>query len=87
MACIDKPNSACPFAFTEMSERVQNYGCLPIPADIIRMRVKYSKTWACHSEPTKPCKGAIRHLRNHKLPYTVIDSNLVTEKSNWEVYT
>lgn len=73
----------CPFAFTEESEIVQNYGCLPTPADIISMRVKYGKTWACHSTPTRPCVGAIKYMKKEGIDCSVIDDNLVTEESDW----
>lgn len=76
----------CPFAFTEESERVQNYGCLPTPYEIVVMRVEYGKTWACHDQPTRPCIGALRHLRSIGQPYKVIDLELVTEASDWAQY-
>ncbi len=77
----------CPFAFTEASERVQNYGCLPTPQEIVRMRVVHGKTWACHSDTSKPCIGAIRHLRDEGLPHKVLDPVLLTEQSDWPKYT
>lgn len=77
---------ACPFSYTEESEIVQNYGCLPMPQEIITMRVKHGKTWACHANPSVPCKGAINSLKDKGLPYKVIDENLVTEQDDWPVY-
>lgn len=76
----------CPFAFTEASEKAQNYGCLPSPHEIIMMRIEHGKTWACHDDVTKPCIGAIQCLKEHNLPYKVIDNNLLTESSDWGQY-
>jgi hypothetical protein len=76
----------CPFACTGESEKIQNYGCLPTPQDIVYMRVQHGKTWACHSEPTKACAGAIAQLKSKGLPYTVIDKQLLTESSQWHLY-
>lgn len=76
----------CPFSFTDLSDQIQNYGCLPMPMDIIRMRLNHNKTWACHSNPTKPCLGALEYLKEHKLPFEVVNNELLTEKSNWGQY-
>lgn len=86
MTCYHSTESSCPFAWTEHSERVQNYGCLPTRQDIVTMRVEHGKTWACHDEPTKPCIGAIRHLKRHGLPHKVVDPELLTERAPWERY-
>lgn len=77
---------ACPFSFTDVSEQAQNYGCLPSPYEIVKMRVDYNKTWACHSNPNKPCLGALNFLKEKKLPFSVVDSKLVTEKDDWSEY-
>lgn len=52
MACI-----TCPFAFTDESEQAQNYGCLPTPLDIIRMKRESGHNWACHHNENQKCKG------------------------------
>ncbi len=77
---------ACPFSFTRASESAQNLGCLPTPYEIICMRQKHGKTWACHSNPTKPCLGAILYMKANGLDFKVIDKNLLTENSDWGVY-
>jgi hypothetical protein len=87
MVCnLDSNDCCCPFAFTEVSEQVQSYGCLPSPFEIINMRVKHGKTWACHDEPTTPCMGAINYLKEKGLPYKVIDTKLITESVDWSIY-
>jgi len=86
MACNHKPDSACPFSFTDRSEQVQNWGCLPEPYEIVTMRVKHGKTWACHEDRAQPCLGAIRFLKLNGLPYSVVDHELVTEESDWARY-
>lgn len=81
MACI-----SCPFGFTEESDMAQNYGCLPAPYDIIRMRVNHQKTWACHSDLKKPCSGAISYLQEEGLPSQIVDQKLVTIEDDWSPY-
>lgn len=79
----DKTCSGCPFAFTEESEQIQNYGCLPTPREIVRMKVEFGKTWSCHKDPKKPCAGAIEHLKEKGLNYKMDDKELVTEESDF----
>jgi hypothetical protein len=86
MACNHKPDSACPFSFTDKSEHIQNLGCLPSPIEIVGMRVSHGKTWACHEDNTRPCAGAVQYLKKNKMPYSVVDRDLVTEESDWAVY-
>lgn len=78
---------ACPFAFTDDSEQVQNYGCLPTPNEIVLMRTKHNKTWACHSNTQKPCLGALRTMNDQGIDCTIVDSELITEEHDWDQYT
>ena len=77
--------NGCPWAFTEESEMIQNYGCLPTPQETLIMRTEFGKTWTCHSNPKKPCIGTIKELRERGLPYKVLDKTLITESSDFLV--
>lgn len=79
--------ASCPFALTDESEQIQNYGCLPTPYDILQMRLIHGKTWACHSDSRKPCLGALEYLKELNLPFKVIDQKMVTLDDNWGEYT
>lgn len=79
--------NGCPLALTDVSEEIQNYGCLPTGMDILVMRHVHGKTWACHSNPDKPCLGGLLELRRRGLEYKVINKELLTEESDWHLYT
>ncbi|QIW88581.1 hypothetical protein [Pseudanabaena phage PA-SR01] len=76
-------DGSCPFACSEASDIAQNYGCLPTAYGIKVMRIQYGKTWACHSDPSKPCQGAVQHLKRNGEDASVIDPQLITEESDW----
>lgn len=85
--CIEcSSNGACPFSFSDSSEMAQGYGCLPSPYDIVQMRQKHGKTWACHDNPNKPCLGALLYMAEKGLEYKVLDKKLITESDNWHIY-
>jgi hypothetical protein len=73
--------TGCPFAFTEESEKIQNYGCLPEPFEIMTMRIVHGKTWACHSDPTKPCIGGLKAVREAGFDNRILDKVLVNEST------
>jgi hypothetical protein len=76
-------DGSCPFACSEASDIAQNYACLPTAYDIKVMRLQHGKTWACHSDPSKPCQGAVQHLKRNGEDASVIDPQLITEESDW----
>jgi len=76
--------TSCPFAFNSDESEIAQC-CLPSPMEIVNMRVKHGKTWACHSVPDKPCIGAIRYLKSKGLDYSVIDKELITERTPLEI--
>ena len=58
----DCNGDGCPVNYgNETTEMSQNYGCLPSPYHIARMKAVENKTWACHANPEKPCIGGL-HL-------------------------
>lgn len=65
----------CPFAFTDASEEVQNYGCLPTPWDIIQMKRKSGHNWACHGNEKKICSGFVGFVKEYPNKYSDIDTN------------
>ncbi len=71
----------CPFAMTEASEIAQSYGCLPSSYEIVGMRIFHNKTWACHSDPSKPCRGALKFLKDKGIDCRVIDKTLIDERN------
>lgn len=75
----------CPFASSEESEIIYNFGCLPEPVAIMALRIKKGKTWACHENTRKPCLGALNALKEHGLPFKIIDKELVDE-GNYHKY-
>ena len=60
---------------------------MPTPYEIVQLRIKAGKTWACHSDYSKPCVGAIKYLKEHGLEYAVIDPKLVTDRDDWVAIT
>lgn len=73
--------TSCPFAYTEESEKIQNYGCLPTPIEIIAMRVFHGKTWACHSDHSKPCIGALKNIKEKGFDNSIIDKNFINDSN------
>lgn len=74
--------TSCPFAYTDESEQIQNYGCLPTPIEILYMSIKENKTWACHSDNSKPCVGALKRIKELGYIHKVV-LPLVTESDGW----
>jgi hypothetical protein len=50
------------------------------------MRIVHGKTWVCHVEPSKPCTGALKYLKENGHPYSIVDNELVTEPDDWSVF-
>lgn len=77
----------CPFAFTDLNETIQSYGCIPTPHEIRTMRVEHAKTWAYHSNYREPYTDAIRWLKENWYPHKIVDTELLNERSDWSRYT
>lgn len=70
----DCGGDGCPVNYgNETTEMSQNYGCLPDPSDIIKMRALDGATWGCHANPNKPCVSGVKLLKSLGLPYKVYD--------------
>lgn len=50
--------ASCPFNVSAESEQ-QSYGCLPTPAEIVRLSVLLNRPWGCHDDERRRCGGAI----------------------------
>lgn len=59
----------CPFAMTEESERVQNWGCLPCEFEIMQVKRETDKNWSCHMDETRMCSGFVEAARELGLDY------------------
>jgi len=68
----------CPFSFNNEAEMVQNYGCLPEPLDIIRMKEKSGHNWACHGDETKMCGGYANWVKKHRPDLNLKVGNLIS---------
>ena len=79
-------HGCCPFANTTESMIAQGHGCLPTEFDIVEMRVNHGRTWACHSDETKPCKGALNNMRERGIDCIVIDTVLLTLDDDWSKF-
>lgn len=53
--------NTCPFAGTDESDQVQNYGCLPEPCDVVK-QYEAGKVWMCHSNESRICEGLKEHV-------------------------
>lgn len=74
-----KPCNSCPLAWTDESERVQNYGCLPSGYDIIRMKEETGNNWACHSNCNRVCQGLIAINEELKLGFDMNSGELIRD--------
>jgi len=76
-------DTCCPFAFTDISERVQNYGCLPTPGEFIRIKEETGHNLSCHDDATKVCIGFARHMKEIGKP---IRGGLTISNELWQTH-
>ncbi len=60
---------ACPFAFTDESETVQNLACLPTPHEAMRIMRDQGLRWCCHEDESQPCVGQAAYCRDEGIAY------------------
>lgn len=72
------PCSGCPFALTAESEALQNLGCLPSVADIVRMKRESGHSWACHDDETRACRGLAEFCAENALDLDVAAGGLIS---------
>lgn len=76
---------ACPLAFTDKSEMVQNYGCLPEPYDIYALKRKFNRNWHCHEDDNKVCIGFVQWAKEHGIDYKSGEPATYTQWNNNEL--
>lgn len=68
---------ACPFAFSDRSEQAQNYGCLPSPAEILRMKKSSNQNWGCHEDSSRVCAGFAAHVKKYNPELNVRQGGII----------
>lgn len=74
---------ACPFNFfSEVSQQVSNYECLPEPLDIKEMYEKHDVVWGCHETSKKEgnlkaCVGFITWMKSKGTPVKLKGKEIV----------
>ena len=70
----DCHGDSCPINYgNETTEMSQNYGCLPTPYEIAKMKATEDKTWACHANTEQPCIGGLQLCKSIGLSTKVIE--------------
>lgn len=78
-----KKCNGCPILpRSEEAEQILNYGCLTDWPEAKKWYLETGKTWACHSNPTKPCVGLLIRLKKENIPIKV--NELITESMTLE---
>lgn len=70
--------NGCPCTYTNESEIISNYGCLPDAHMLIQMYLEGKGIWKCHSK-NRMCGGLLSVLKSNKIPMNKNNELLVTE--------
>jgi hypothetical protein len=68
----------CPCTYTEESEIISNYGCLPDWNNLVEYYLNNKGIWKCHSKD-RVCGGLIEILKSNDIPLNKNNSLLITE--------
>lgn len=60
---------ACPFSLFEAAEQAQNWGCLPSPCEIMKIKTETGKNWPCHEDENRICAGFVEACRETGTEY------------------
>lgn len=74
--------NGCPCTYTDESEQISNYGCLPDFNKLIEFYLEGRGIWKCHSK-NKPCGGLIQVLKLNNIPMDKNNELLITEDNPW----
>jgi len=70
--------NGCPCTYTDESEQISNYGCLPDWNNLVEKYLNNEGIWKCHSRDV-PCGGLIQVLKMNNIPLDKNNKMLVTE--------
>lgn len=68
----------CPFSENDGAEELLNYGCLPTPYDILKMKKESGHNWACHYNENSLCRGLVEHNEKYNSDLNLTTGNLIS---------
>lgn len=61
--------NSCPFSMKPMAEMALNWGCLPEPHLIMKIKRETNKNWTCHHNDKKICPGFIEQCQEENIDH------------------
>lgn len=70
--------NGCPCTYTNESEIISNYGCLPDSMNLVEFYLTNKGIWKCHSKD-RVCGGLLHVLKLNNIPLDKNNQLLITE--------